>query len=194
VARDLVLLLVRGEKPQHAGGLAPEGRVLSEVYEAARKTGRFGVGRDVVAAMKPPTLAALKIVGLRVPAQVVAPAGAAPAPATAAATPAPTTSTAPPLQLDGVWVGYSLEGGTRRYITLTFQGRTGELSFEGGVSISLPLFGVEQPQKDAVRFGVEYRGGTHYYNGRWDGRKITGRISTDRSGRGETGAFELSRR
>jgi hypothetical protein len=58
----------------------------------------------------------------------------------------------------------------------------------------LPLFGVEQPQKDAVRFGVEYRGGTHYFSGRWDGKKITGRISTDKSGRGETGAFELSRR
>lgn len=193
VAKDLVLLLVRGEKPQNAAGLAPEGRVLGEVHEAARRTGRFGVGRDVVAALKAPTLAALNVVGLRVPAQVVAPAGAAPAPATAAS-PAPTTAAPSPLQLDGVWVGHSLESGTRRYITLSFQGRSGELSFEGGVAISLPLFGVEQPQKDSVRFGVEYRGGTHYYSGRWDGKKITGRISADKGGRNETGAFELSRR
>jgi hypothetical protein len=40
VARDLVLLLVRGEKPTQAAALAPEGRVLDELYLAARRTGR----------------------------------------------------------------------------------------------------------------------------------------------------------
>ncbi len=193
VAQDLVLLLVRGEKPQYSAGLAPEGRPLVDVFDAARKTGRFGVGRDVVDAFRPQTITALRLVGLRVPAQVKAPAGSAPAPTTAAVS-EPAPAAPPPLRLEGVWVGYSLEGGVRRYFSLTFRGRGGDLSLEGGVSISLPLFAIEQPKKDTVRFGVEYRGGTHYFNGQWDGKKITGRISNDRAGRNETGAFELSRR
>ncbi len=49
VAKDLVLLLVRGERPQFAAAVAPEGRVLLDVYQAAQKTGRFGVAREVVA-------------------------------------------------------------------------------------------------------------------------------------------------
>jgi IPT/TIG domain/FHA domain len=193
VAQDLVLLLVRSEKPQYSPGLAPEGRAFVDVFESARKTGRFGVGRDVVEGLRPPTLAALRVIGLRVPAQVQAPAGSAPAPRTDTAAVAAPSAT-PPLRLEGVWVGYSLEGGVKRYVTATFRDRGGDLTLEGGVAISLPLFAIEQPKKDTVRFGVEYRGGTHYYYGQWDGKKITGRISNDRAGRGETGAFELSRR
>jgi hypothetical protein len=196
VARDLVLLLVRGEKPQYAAALAPEGRVLADVFEVAHKTGRFGVPRDVAAAVKPPVIAALKVLGLRVPAQVTAPAGTAPAP-TAVASSAPsaagTASPPAPLRLEGVWVGTVLEGGTRRSVTVTFRGRGGSLSLEGGVSISMPLFGVE-PQKDGVRFGLEYRGGNRYYDARWDGHKLAGRISSDPAGRGDAGAFELSPR
>jgi IPT/TIG domain len=193
VAQDLVLLLVRGEKPQYAADLAPEGRSFEDVFQSARRTGRFGVGRDVVEGLKAPTLAGLRVIGLRVPAQVRAPAGSAPGPApTTEAAPAPTA--VPPLRLEGLWVGYSLEGGVKRYVTATFRDRGGDLTLEGGVAISLPLFAIEQPKKDTVRFGVEYRGGTHYYYGQWDGKRITGRISSDRAGRGETGAFELSRR
>jgi len=198
IARDLVLLLVRGEKPQYAAALAPEGRVLADLFDVARKTGRFGVPRDVAAAVKPPVIAALRVLALRVPAQVLAPAGTAPAPsAVASPATASAAATAPspvaPFHLEGVWVGTVLEGGTRRYVTVTFHGRGGSLSFEGGVSMSVPLFGVDL-QRDGVRFGLEYRGGNRYYNGKWDGRKITGRISTDPAGRGDAGAFELSPR
>jgi IPT/TIG domain len=192
VAQDLVLLLVRGEKPHYAADLAPEGKALVDVFDAARKTGRFGVGRDVVAGLRSTTLASLRVVGLRVPARIAAPAGSAPAPQTGGA-PVAAPSAAPPLRLEGVWIGYSLEGGVRRYVTATFRGRGGDLSLEGGVSISLPMFGLEK-SKDSIRFGVEYRGGTHYYSGQWDGKRITGHISTDRSGRDETGVFELTRR
>ena len=192
IARDLVLLLVRGERPTNAAGLAPEGRVFGEVFEASRKTGRFGVPREVMAALRAPTLSALRTVGLRVPAQIAAPAGAAPA--AQVPVPAGAASAVPPLHLDGEWFGTTLEAGQRRGISAQFQGRTGSLSFDGGVSISLPLFGVEQPQKDALRFGVEYRGSAHYFSGRWDGRKIAGRISADRSDRGDLGAFELTPR
>ena len=46
----------------------------------------------------------------------------------------------------------------------------------------------------AVQEEREYRGGQRYYAGTWDGRKIPGRISSDASGRGDVGAFELSPR
>ncbi len=195
VARDLVLLLVRGEKPQYAAALAPEGRVLGDVFETAKKSGRFGVPRDVAAAVKPPVVAALKTLALRVPAQVVAPAGTAPAPTAVAATTAPAaaspTAAATPFRLEGVWTGTVLEGGTRRYVTATFSGRSGSLSFEGAVSVSVPLFGLEA-QRDGARFGLEYRGGNRYYSGKWDGHKLAGRISSDAAGRVDVGAFELS--
>jgi hypothetical protein len=42
VARDLVLLLVRGEKPHFAADLAPEGRVFADLYPLARKSVRQG--------------------------------------------------------------------------------------------------------------------------------------------------------
>jgi hypothetical protein len=191
VARDLVLALLRGEKPRYAAALAPEGRVLGEVFEAARKTGSFGVPLSVVATAKPPMTAALRILALRVPASVTASVPEAPqtARATAAASPSP-----PPLQLEGMWVGTELEGGTRKYVTVTFRGRGGFLAYEGGISVSVPLLTLDQPQKDAVRYSIEYRGGQRYYVGRWDGRKITGRISSDGTGRGDVGAFELSPR
>jgi hypothetical protein len=76
-------------------------------------------------------------------------------------------------------------------VSVTFSGRGGSLSFEGAVSISVPLFGLE-PQRDGVRFGLEYRGGNRYYNGKWDGHKIAGRIFADAAGRTDVGAFELS--
>ena len=43
VARDLVLLLLRGEKPEHALALAPEGKVLADLHDAARRTVAVGV-------------------------------------------------------------------------------------------------------------------------------------------------------
>jgi hypothetical protein len=43
VGRDLVLLTVRGERPQFAAALAPEGRALGQVFDAAQRTGRPGV-------------------------------------------------------------------------------------------------------------------------------------------------------
>ena len=40
-------------KPQFAAAIAPEGRVLGDVFDVAKKSGRFGVPRDVAAAVKP---------------------------------------------------------------------------------------------------------------------------------------------
>jgi IPT/TIG domain-containing protein len=191
VARDLVLVLLRGEKPRYAAALAPEGRVLGDVFDAARKTGAFGVPRSVITTAKPPMTAGLRLLALRVPASVVAAVVEAPQTARTAAVASPSP---PPLQLDGMWVGTELEGGTRKYVTVTFRGRGGSLAYEGGISVSVPLLTLDQPQKDAVRYSIEYRGGQRYYVGQWDGRKITGRISSDPSRRGDVGAFELSPR
>ena len=91
VGRDLVLLLVRGEKPQHAAQLAVEGRVLAQVFDAARKTGQPGVPRVVLEQGRPPLRDGLRLVALRVPATVTAPVPpvvGGPSPASTA-TPAP---------------------------------------------------------------------------------------------------------
>src|SRR5262249_35853494 len=137
VARDLVLLVVRGEKPEFTAALAPEGRIFGEVFQAAQKAGRFGGAREVVTGLRPPQRDALRLVGLRVPASVPAPAGAAapiaaaaPGPAGAAATPAP-GAPGGALKLDGAWIGSETEGDERRYLTATFERGSGTIAYEG---------------------------------------------------------------
>jgi hypothetical protein len=183
-ARDLVLLLVRSEKPQHAATLAPEGRVLGDVFAAARKAITFGVPRSVLGEGRPPLRDALRVVGLRVPAGVAALAGEAPA------APVATAVTEVPLRLEGEWTGYEVEGGTRRRLLVTFVGRGGNVAYAGGVS--LPLAGVEQAPKGVVRFNFQVRGSTHFFSGHWDGQKIAGTISSDLEGKNVTGAFDLT--
>jgi hypothetical protein len=190
LARDLVLLLVRGERPRHAVALAREGRVLSDVFDAAQRTGRFGVPWAVVASAKAPMIAAIRTLALRVPATV---RGVVPEPTTGAAS-TPRPAPAGPLRLEGVWVGSELEGGRRRFLTVSFRGRGGSFTYEGGISVSMPLLSVEQPGRDRVRFTVEESGGRRFYDAEWDGRKLMGRISSGRDLRGDVGAFELTRR
>src|SRR6266540_81039 len=75
VARDLVLMLVRNERPQFAAALAPEGRVLAEVFQAGQKAGGNGLPLQVLAAMKPATREALRLVAFRVPPTIPRPPG-----------------------------------------------------------------------------------------------------------------------
>jgi hypothetical protein len=179
VARDLVLLLVRGEKPLHAEALAPEGRVLGEIYQAARKTGRFGVPRAVLAAMKPPLRDQLRPMALRLPAAVPeAPSGEG-----------GTGAALPVLQLQGVWRGAENVRGERNYVTVTFKGRGGTAAY-GTPALTMDLQNVEQPAKDAVRFSLPIRG-ARYYSGTWDGRKVAGQVFADASGKNPIGTFEL---
>jgi hypothetical protein len=181
VARDLVLLLVRSEKPHFAAELAPEGRVLGDVFQAARKAAGFGVPRKVALESKPAVREALRVVGFRVPAAVTG------GPATALSTSAAVAAT---LQLDGIWGGTEVEGGTRKNIGITFSGRAGAYTFGAGVA-SLPLMDIEQPSKGNVRFGLQIRGATRHYDGKWDGDRLAGTISSDASGRGDIGTFEI---
>jgi hypothetical protein len=181
LGRDLVLLLVRGEKPQYAAAAAPaEARVLGDVYQAARKTGQFGVPTQVAAEAKPPVREALRLLALRVPASVSG---------TTTATPPPTTS-APPLKFEGVFTGTEVEGGIRKYITVTVRGVNSTLAYEGAVQLSVPLMQADQPQKGVVRFSAQLRG-MRFYTGKWDGQKITGTISSEAGGKGDLGTFEL---
>lgn len=182
VARDLVLLLIRSERPHFAAALAPEGRVMGDVFDAARRTGRFGVPREI--SLKPATMAAVRVMGLRVPAQIAGP-GAAGSQAAAGG---------PPLRLEGDWTGSEVVDASRKYVSVRFKGRGGSLAYEGGISISVPLEGLDQPQRGAVRFSVPYRGGSRYYIGKWNGEKISGAVSSDANGRAPVGSFELSPR
>ena len=183
VARDLVLLFIRGERPHFAAGLAPEGRVLADVFDAARRTGRFGVPREVLASAKPTTMAAFRVVGLRVPAQVTGPAAEG-----------SQAAGRPPLRLEGDWAGSELVAASRKYVSVRFKGRGGSLAYEGGISISVPLETLDQPQKGSVRFSVPYRGGSRYYLGKWDGEKLAGTVSSNANGSDTVGTFELSPR
>jgi IPT/TIG domain len=182
VAKDLVLLLVRGEKPQFVAALAPaEGRVLGDVYQAARKTGQFGVPTSVAADAKPAMRESLRLLSVRVPATVAGTKEAA----------APASASGPPLKLEGVFTGSEVDGGIRKYITLNVRGGINNtLAYEGNVQLSVPVQQVEQPQKGVVRFTVQLRG-MRYYAGKWDGQKITGTISSDAAGKGDIGTFEL---
>jgi hypothetical protein len=191
VGRDLVLLTVRGEKPRFAAALAPEGRVLVQLFDAAQRTGRPGVPREVVDAARPPVREGLRLLALRVPASVTAPV------ATAAATGLPAASATPAparLQLEGTWGGSQVEQGQRQYISVAFQRDGGRISYEGGITLTVPLLTLDQPRRDQVHFSVQIRGGVRHYAGKWDGESITGSISSDSSGRDVVATFELRRR
>jgi hypothetical protein len=191
LGRDIVLLTVRGERPHFAADLAPEGRVLAQLFEAAQRSGRPGVPRQVVDDARPPVRDALRLLALRVPPSVAAPA-AAPASATppsGAPTPAPVR-----LQLEGTWGGSQVEEGQRQYFTVSFQRGGGTISYEGGITFTMPLATLEQPRRDQVAFSVQIRGGTRYYAARWDGEALAGSVSTDAAGRNVVATFVLHRR
>jgi hypothetical protein len=195
VARDLVLLIVRGERPQFAAALSPEGRVLGELFQASQKTGRFGLAREALAGLRPAQREALRLIAFRVPASVTGPATAAtpvapvPGPATAAG--ASPTPAAAPLRLEGAWIGSEEEAGERRYLTATFRSDSGKVAYEGIVTLTVPLLSLETPGKGSVRFSLQFKGGIRYYTGRWDGQRLSGTISRDPAGTSSVGTFEL---
>jgi hypothetical protein len=189
VGRDIVLLTVRGERPQNAAALAPEGRVLGQLFEAAQRTGRPGIPRQVVDEARPPLRDGLRLLALRVPASVTPPAAAAALAPAAAATPAPAR-----LQLEGTWTGSQVEQGQRQYLTVTFQRGGGSIAYEGGITFTVPFVDLGQPRRDQVRFSVQIRGGVRHYAGTWDGETIAGSISTDAAGKNVVATFELRRR
>ncbi len=185
VARDLVLVLLRNAPPQHAAALAPEGRVLAELQAAARKQAHWGVPRQLVGQAKPPLLAGLRLLGLRLPPSVPEPAGS-PAAAQASAAEKALQS----FKLEGEWRGRETVPEGSRYITLYFQGKTGTFELASGPGVGFPLTQLEQPQKGAVRFSIFVGGGLRTYSGRFDGQKLAGSISAGPGG-ASLGTFEL---
>ena len=188
VARDLALMLVRNERPRFAAALAPEGKALQEVFDAARVAGGTGIRRDVVAGGRASVRDGLRLVALRVPASVTAVVPAASGVGPAAATPTPRRAA---LRLEGTWSGSEEEGGQRRYLTVRFRRGSGSVAYESGISFTLPMLALEEPGRDLVRFTVEFRGGLRHYHGRWDGQTLSGEISRDEAGRTVVGRFEL---
>jgi hypothetical protein len=177
VGKDLVLLLVRSERPHFAADLAGEGRVLGDVFQAARKATEVGVPRKLVVEQKPPVRDALRTLALRVPASVTGPASAA--------------DLASAVRLDGVWTGSEDENGRHKSVSVTFKGNGGSFAYEGGVTMSLPILSAEQ-QKGNVRFSIQFRGVVRRYLGRWDGKKLAGKISSDAQDKGDIGSFEIT--
>jgi hypothetical protein len=182
LARDLVLILVRSQRPLHAAAAGAEARILGDVFQAARRTGGFGVPRAVAAALTPPQRQALRLLAQRVPASLAGPAPSVPG--------APRAVVA--LKVPGNWAGFELEAGVQRFIAVRFTRSGGTLTFTGAVSIGVPLLSMETPQRNSVRFSAEVRGGIRYYQAAWDGEKLKGRFSSDPAGRNVVGTFELS--
>ena len=182
VGRDVLLLTVRNERPRFTAALAAEGRVLGQLFDAAHRAGNAGGLRPLVEGPKAPQRDAFRLIALRVPATVLAPAGAAPAP-----TPPPP----PQLKLEGSYRGRETEDNQIRYVIVGFGRGGGNVTYEGGITFSVPLLSLEQPARDEVRYSLRMRGGLRYYFGRWDGETIRGNITTDPEGRDLVGTFEL---
>jgi hypothetical protein len=179
VARDLVLILVRNERPQFAAALAAEGRVLVELFQAGQK------GPLAVAAAKPATRDAVRILAFRVPAAIPGPAG----PTSVAV--APAAAAGAPLQLQGAWIGTEMEADERRDLTATFRNGLGTMSYEGRVTLTVPFLTLEEPQKNTMRISLQVRGGMRFYNGRWDGQMLSGTVARDAAGKEQVGTFTL---
>ena len=182
--RDLVLLLLRSEKPRHAVALAPEGRVLMDVYDAARKTGSSGVPREVVAKGPPRLHEGLRMLALRVPPTVKEPES------TAASGPARGEIQ----HVTGLWSGWQTDEGERMSITVSFTGETGTLTYERTLTLTLPILKVEQSQKDTLRFSLQSGERLLRYVGTVDGESMKGKIFSEAAGGSEIGTFELERK
>ena len=96
-----------------------------------------------------------------------------------------------PLQLEGRWSGSEVEGGRRRYLTVTFRRNHGNIAYEGGITLTVPFLSMERPRRNRVRFTVQIRGGIRHYLGQWDGETLSGDIAKDEAGRNVVGTFEL---
>lgn len=184
VQRDLVLLLLRGEKPRHAAALAPEGRVLPELHDVARKTAPFGVPQEVAQKAPPRLQEGLRIMALRIPPTVKAPQPVA----------QDTSASSAQVRVEGVWSGSQTEGGDRKFITVAFKGDGGTLTFERGLALTLPLLRAERPQKDTVRFSLQSGTRLLRYVATWDGERMKGKIFSEADGQTEIGSFELERK
>jgi hypothetical protein len=193
--RDLVLLLLRGERPRFAAAAAPEGRVLQQLHDAAQRAGGPGVPQQVVSGARSSVRNGLRVIALRVPPSVTAAAPPAPTAATAAAAATPTPAAqVEPLQLEGTWTGTENEAGRRRYLTVTFRRGEGTISYEGGITLTVPFLSYDKPGRDRVRFAVQIRGGMRHYHGEWDGETLGGNLTKDQAGSNVVGTFELRRR
>jgi hypothetical protein len=193
VYRDLVLMLLRGERPRFAAALAPEGRALQQVFDAGQRAGG-AVSQQTVAGVRSSVRNGLRVVALRVPAPVTSeapPTPVAPTTTAATATPAPRSE---PLELEGTWSGSETEAGRRRYVTVTFRRSEGTISYEGGLTLTVPFLSYDRPGRDRVRFAVQIRGGMRHYQGRWDGETLSGDLTKDQAGSNVVGSFELRKR
>jgi FHA domain/IPT/TIG domain len=194
VLRDLAQVLVRSEKPLHTAALGVEGRVLADLYQAARKDTSFGIPRKLVEGASP-FAQGLRTLALRVPTTLSEPADSpvvvrvAPG---ASASPSP-AAVAKAFKLEGEWRGRETVPEASRAISVIFKSNTGTLFYEGSFSVGFPLLTLEQPQKGVVRFSVGVRGSVRYYQGRFDGQKISGTIAPEERG-ATTGSFELEPR
>jgi hypothetical protein len=98
------------------------------------------------------------------------------------------------LHLAGAWSGSESESGERKFVTAIFAPPAGTLTYQRALTITVTLSSIEQGKDGSVRFEAQAGRGLRYYAGKWDGQKLTGKISSDAAGQEIIGNFELEKR
>lgn len=187
LTRDLASLLLSDARARHVAALTPEGNLLAELNDSARRLAGSGVPRKALESLRPETRKGLLALALRVP------TAAGEASGTAEASTASGPATEDPLQLEGLWSGTSTEQGVAKTLRVTFDKNGGTLTYLKPFQFSVPLMGVERPRMGSVRFSARLGTGTRYYLGTWDGETLSGSISSGPDGKAVVGRFELRR-
>jgi hypothetical protein len=185
LVRDLAALLLRSEPPRYIAALTPEGRFLGELNELSRRMASGGVPRKALEALPAEARQGLRTLALKMPMAVAEPGGGTAETALA--------GTADPLPLEGTWSGTATEEGVPKYLKVTFAKQGGTFTYEKPLTLSFPLLVVERPRAGEVHFAFRVGGGARYYQGTWDGEKLSGSISSSRDGKPVSGSFELRR-
>ena len=187
LTRDLVTVLLSDARARQVAALTPEGHLLADLNDSARRLGSSGVPRKALESLRPETRKGLLALALRVPTA----AGEASGKTDASAGSGPATED--PLQLEGLWSGTSTEAGVTKTLRVTFDKNGGTFTYLKPLQLTVPLTGVERPRMGSVRFSVRLGPRTNYYLGTWDGETLSGSISSAPDGNPVVGSFELRR-
>ncbi len=182
LARDLAALLASGERPRQVALLTPDGRLLSELHDGARRVAGSGVPRGALAELRPEARKGLRTLALRVPPAVVDGKQAE----------ASLSAAEDPLQLEGLWSGVSTEEGVSRPLRIVFARGGGTLTYLKPLQFSVPLQELERPRPGSVHFSARLGTGKRYFQGSWDGETLSGSVSATLDDP-PIGRFELRR-
>ena len=193
LGRDIVLLTVRGEKPHFAAALAPEGRALVQLFEAAQRTGRPGVPRQVVDEARAPLRDGLRLLALRVPASVTAPARRRRR-RLRGCPPPPRRPRRPACSSRGPGRAARSSRASASTSASRSSGGGGSISYEGGITLTVPLLTLEQPAATRCASASRSAAASATTRGSGTARRSPARSRRTRRDATSSRRFELRRR